>query len=664
MADESLNVITIDSDTVKENTEAINENTYAKKMNSESSEKATTSFDKYSSLLKTGVSLLGQASVATRDFSTNNDNLARSFFKSKDAAASVTESIKGLSGVLGMAFDTKTVDRFINSLGGIASKVGDKLDFSTQLNQNFANIAKSSGQFTQYFDTSSVDNLKNSYLDLYKKVSVYNDYIARTSVLQNLRPEETRQYANDLAKIAGGMTNITNTISDGKNSFTSLEAVLKIGSATGLGYSETINQIKEKIQQVSNTKFSLETDKDKNEQAIKALSQIRNVSDQIKASPEDVNKALTNIQDSFKMTGDVSSAASKIIVGNFQSLRESGLTAQQSLGIIQQMTSSISNLDVAQRAFLSSQTGGPGGLKGAFQIEKLIRDGKLDEVFNKVQQALNKQFGKIVSLDDAASSENAAAQYQKQLTMLTSGPLKMANNQQEAERILSAMSKKQTGSQYMASQNFSTEDAFKKNMMYGQIEAEMSMNPLTQAAITNRNRENAEAYNQGRIVLNEFSPFYSKNEKVKNNQEVFLDSMRMNKSESDMQADYFNKNNKEDAVDKNGVAVVYERMRKVNNERLMKVLNTSTDILEDVYKNMLNEIQNSVNTNDFVKKIKQNQIQPQVITEPVIKEKTSENNVEEIKNSQIDVNVAYVCAECHKKHLDNEPHPVFQAGKR
>ena len=251
MADESLNVITIDSDTVKENTEAINENTYAKKMNSESSEKATTSFDKYSSLLKTGVSLLGQASVATRDFSTNNDNLARSFFKSKDAAASVTESIKSLSGVLGMAFDTKTVDRFINSLGGIASKVGDKLDFSTQLNQNFANIAKSSGQFTQYFDTSSVDNLKNSYLDLYKKVSVYNDYIARTSVLQNLRPEETRQYANDLAKIAGGMTNITNTISDGKNSFTSLEAVLKIGSATGLGYSETINQIKEKKHTVS-----------------------------------------------------------------------------------------------------------------------------------------------------------------------------------------------------------------------------------------------------------------------------------------------------------------------------------------------------------------------------------------------------------------------------
>jgi hypothetical protein len=97
-------------------------------------------------------------------------------------------------------------------------------------------------------------------------------------------------------------------------------------------------------------------------------------------------------------------------------------------------------MGLAQKAFLSAQTGGPGGLMGAFQIEKMLKEGDIEGVFKKVRDQMQKQLGPIVTLEDAASSPAAAAQLARQTAMLRSGPLgAMARTDQDAYRILESM---------------------------------------------------------------------------------------------------------------------------------------------------------------------------------------------------------------------------------
>jgi hypothetical protein len=122
--------------------------------------------------------------------------------------------------------------------------------------------------------------------------------------------------------------------------------------------------------------------------------------------------------------------------------KETGLSAKASTELISGITMQIGKLSIAQKSFLSAQTGGPGGLVGGFQIEKMLRDGKIDEVFDKMQTQMKRQFGKIVSIDEAAQSPQAAAQLVRQREMLKSGPLgQFAQTDDQAQRILDAFKK-------------------------------------------------------------------------------------------------------------------------------------------------------------------------------------------------------------------------------
>jgi hypothetical protein len=66
----------------------------------------------------------------------------------------------------------------------------------------------------------------------------------------------------------------------------------------------------------------------------------------------------------------------------------------------------------------------------------------MDEVFADVEQTLKQMMGgQLVTLEQAATDQGAAAQMTKQVQMLTSGPLKIAGSEAEAFKILEAFSK-------------------------------------------------------------------------------------------------------------------------------------------------------------------------------------------------------------------------------
>lgn len=152
------------------------------------------------------------------------------------------------------------------------------------------------------------------------------------------------------------------------------------------------------------------------------------------------------VAESFKYFGDEGAGSLKIMNDLMGALRGTGLSAQNSQELILGMTKQIGQLTEAQKAFISQQTGGPGGLQGAFDIDYMLRQGKIYEVMQKVRETLSQQMGPLVTLEEARGSEESAQQYQRQLMMLRQGPLgSFASSQEGAERLIDAMKKAQEG---------------------------------------------------------------------------------------------------------------------------------------------------------------------------------------------------------------------------
>jgi hypothetical protein len=97
-------------------------------------------------------------------------------------------------------------------------------------------------------------------------------------------------------------------------------------------------------------------------------------------------------------------------------------------------------MDTAQKAFLSSQTGGAGGLRGSFEIDMMMREGNMGEVYKKMEQSLRQQFGgNITTLEEGSQSDTAAAQLEKQKQFLMSGPFgNIVKSADQAYRLLEA----------------------------------------------------------------------------------------------------------------------------------------------------------------------------------------------------------------------------------
>jgi hypothetical protein len=107
--------------------------------------------------------------------------------------------------------------------------------------------------------------------------------------------------------------------------------------------------------------------------------------------------------------------------------------------VISSMTEGIRTMDRGRQAFISSATGGPGGLAGAFQMELAMQEGRMDEVLSKTMTAMQQQFGsQVLTLKDAAENPALAGEFYKQVQYLTQ-VAGVAKDDREAYRILEAM---------------------------------------------------------------------------------------------------------------------------------------------------------------------------------------------------------------------------------
>src|SRR5258708_7807257 len=252
------------------------------------------------------------------------------------------------------------------------------------------------------------------------------------------------EFANALKIIPGVMDqNITAGIA-GEESTTSLIAAMKVMTGTGRSQADVIKALNVAYDDLSQSQGKVS---DNAQKGAELLSTISSVSTGLKLRFEDVRGALEGVADQFKFVGNETDAAARVLSRYTDALRETGLTGKASMEIIQGMVKNVSDLNIGTKAFLSLRSGGPGGLQGAFQIEQLLRQGKLDEVVQMAERSLRQQFGgRVVNQAEAAQSPEAASQFMRQRQLLQSGVFGIGKGlgDEQATRLLEALGKGDT----------------------------------------------------------------------------------------------------------------------------------------------------------------------------------------------------------------------------
>jgi hypothetical protein len=260
---------------------------------------------------------------------------------------------------------------------------------------------------------------------------VYSQQIYEMAQAGRVSMDVVTEWASKFREIPGFLNGNIDSLEKTGNSYSRLNAAMNMSRVTGMDMSAVMAKVHFEYERFNGT----------GDDSLKMLGLIRQSADTLKVPISYMNDIVDESRKAFQDYSDSGDGAIRMINGLGKALDDTGSGPGAMKDILSNVTTAMKGMETGAKSFLSMQTGGAGGLRGAFQIDKLLAEGKTDEVYKKMEAALKKQFGgKIYNLNDAASSDQGAAAYQKQLSFLMEGPFgKLANNVGQAEKLLSAM---------------------------------------------------------------------------------------------------------------------------------------------------------------------------------------------------------------------------------
>lgn len=322
---------------------------------------------------------------------------------------------------------------FIKRVKEAASALAVNADNALRLEKGFLALAADTGNLGDVMAAAG-GNMAN----MNDMMAAQGEVMKTTQTATKLSEKEIQEHYAALLKLPGAYQEVVRIGSDANDNVSLLTATIQAAHGTHRSYNEILRDMA-----TAYTNYGL-----KGEDALKFTVRMTEVANNNNVQFDILHNQLTTIASSFRGVADangianekMADGAASIMNNLIPGLKATGATAEQSAEMITKMTSQIGNMNIAQKAFLSAQTGGPGGLMGAFQIDKMLREGDIEGVFKKVQDQMQRQLGSIVTLDEASKSPAAAAQLARQTAMLRQGPLgAMVKSDQDAYRMLEAM---------------------------------------------------------------------------------------------------------------------------------------------------------------------------------------------------------------------------------
>lgn len=333
------------------------------------------------------------------------------------AGIGISKSFEGIAPILQMASP-----KFATFLGRMTASAEHAQDLELSLMRT----AVAAGEFDDLIMRAGSD--LSQMPDLMAR---YNYTIEAVSDSTGKLSSQVGTWAEIGRRIPGFMRETIETGDIASTTYSSLGAAITVATGTGQEQSDVMEDLLHAYRQWGTT----------GQNVIEMIAQIGVVSQDIDVPLDIMRKTVMHVGDQFKMLGDNSQSAINIMSRFGTALRESGLGPEAIGELVRGVTDGVKQLDIAHKSFISAATGGPGGLAGGFQIDLLLKQGKLDRVYDMVQDAMTKQFGgPVVTLEEAATSPALAGELLKQVTFLKE-VAGIAKSDEDAYRILEAMKK-------------------------------------------------------------------------------------------------------------------------------------------------------------------------------------------------------------------------------
>lgn len=327
------------------------------------------------------------------------------------------------------------------SIKAFALNTLDASDNQKLFNETLFKTAATTGQLDvlekQIKNYGSLDAVGAQYIEKLKQIQLNT----------GLTTNESEKYFNQIMKIPGALDLVATTTATGSNTTKGFgEALITLSQGAGVPIDKLVAQTQE-LRDSFNLITTGPGSEGAGDKVLTFLASTAKAANQLGLDSQSLRSHITSLAGSFKLYGDVSQDLVKNMYQVTKGLEATGLSAKSSAELAQGYIENFKNLTLAQKAYLSAQSGGPGGLQGAFDIDALLREGKFNEVAKKVKETLKSQMGgELISVQEARQSPEAAAQFAKQITLLQQGPLGgFAKSSDAAERLLEGMKAEDEG---------------------------------------------------------------------------------------------------------------------------------------------------------------------------------------------------------------------------
>lgn len=356
----------------------------------------------------------------------------------------IAKTAEGLLGAMGSALKglglpvndvTQKMKEGAPALYAYANAFFKAADNATKTQESIGQLASRVGNLNAVYGAAG-PNLSN----LNQLTENYNRIIDDSNKATHLGRDVMEQYYDMISQVPMALQSTASSATEAGKRVSMLVAATQLATGTQRQMGEVTKDLREAFRDYNIT----------GDDALQFVGRMSELNNKFGVELEDVRTSLKSTAGMFQLFGNEAEGAAKMMNQYLGSLESTGISGAAALPIINNMTKGIQGMSLAQKAFLSAQTGGPGGLMGGFQIEKMLREGHLDQVMDKVKQTLTKQMGPLVSVDEAANDPAAAARLVKQRALLMQGPLGSLvgtgpEGEQAASRLIEGMKNQQSG---------------------------------------------------------------------------------------------------------------------------------------------------------------------------------------------------------------------------
>ncbi len=277
-------------------------------------------------------------------------------------------------------------------------------------------------------------------LNLQDQIAKYGSQLANTAGITNQNIQVVTAHSVALAKLGFNLDTVVNVGGKTAQGTNILTAAMTLARGSARDTADVLKALSTSYDNLSQVQGQVT---DGAQKGLDMFALMSTASEKLGLRFVDTESYLTQVADEFKLVGNNTEGATKILANFTGALESTGLTAKQSVNVIQGMVGALGKLEIGTKALISARSGGPGGLQGAFQVENLLREGKVDKVAEMLQNSFKQQAGgRIYTQKEAGESQQNAAQFLRQRTLLQSSAFGgLAKDDASATRLLEAIAK-------------------------------------------------------------------------------------------------------------------------------------------------------------------------------------------------------------------------------